>query len=951
VTVNAGVGVNGDVLANDTDPENNPLSVATVNGQAANVGATVQGTYGSLTIAANGQYAYVLGGGPAVQALAPGQVVKEVFRYTVSDGFSHPVSTTTITNQNLITQSEAFGSSAWLKFTDSGASPAVAANVAVGPQGTATTADQLTLSGANSGLAHMTDVSGQHTFSVWVRLVSGDGRLTLNYYDGGVTGVSQTFVATGAWQRVTLTFDGAGSPNGNVALMHNGVQSATGVFQVWGAQLNPGATPSAYLPTAGAPATTTTTTTTEAVAGADLTISITGATPERPPIALADEGEVSVAGAPQALGDVLANDSAFSGAPLTVVAVNGQATQVGATVQGTYGTLVLGADGHYTYLLDPGRASALAPGETARESFQYTVSDGDSYTQTTSVISGQNIIAQSEAFNSSAWQRFAVSGPAPTVTANVAAGPAGSAATADQVQLTGANSGLYYLTAYAGEQTFSLWVKLVSGDGRFSLNHYDGTANNLTTFVATSEWQRVSITFTGTGAASTNVAFMHGGAQSATGAFQLWGAQLNPGDEPGDYAPTAGHFNSVFASTTAPAVVTANLEITVSGQDPATAEALNFAGGSQGVVVDLGAGTWTHTMRVLPLGDSITYGWTTLDYQAGVAGPTHASNGYRAPLWWDFASEGQGIDFVGPETSGDSSLADRSHGGLVGFRSDQIAEALPVLLAAHRPDAILLMAGTNDIFQEVSPASHVAESLTTMIEMIASTSPSTHLYVATLTAINQAMDWQPGDAAMVAVVNAAIRQVVAEAIAAGHKVTLVDTSSITAGDLYDAAHPTPAGYAELAQIWFDAIVAAQPISGGTPGGDVQAVGPGVSKVTGSEANDFLIASGAGDTLVGGGGNDRLVGGGGADVLSGGLGADQFVFGPHLGDDLITDFNRSQGDHIQLQGISGLTQFSQLSGRVSVVQGTTVIDLSAFGSDAEIRIANFTGLSSGDVWFG
>ena len=61
------------------------------------------------------------------------------------------------------------------------------------------------------------------------------------------------------------------------------------------------------------------------------------------------------------------NDFDFDGDPLTVT---------GGTFIGTYGTLTLNADGTYSYTLFAS-AQALAQGETASDSFNYTVSDND----------------------------------------------------------------------------------------------------------------------------------------------------------------------------------------------------------------------------------------------------------------------------------------------------------------------------------------------------------------------------------------------------------------------------------------------------------------------------------------------------------------------------------------------------------------------------------------------
>ncbi|HEU4549132.1 MAG TPA: GDSL-type esterase/lipase family protein, partial [Rhizomicrobium sp.] len=807
--------------------------------------------------------------------------------------------------------------------------------------------------GTDRGIFYTTNVSGQYTFSVWVRLVSGNGNFAFNYYDGADGENTKTAIATGTWQRFSWTFNGTGNADANVALIHTGSQSAAGTFQLWGAQLNPGASPNDYVATTGTPRTVTTPVTTDLVVGSDLTIAVHGpaASANAPPVAVGDHTAVSVLGPTQASGNVLANDSAPSGAPLSVSAVNGQAAGVGATIAGTYGTLTLGANGQYSYSLATGQANvnALAPGQTVTDTFHYTLSDGATHTQTSSVMTGQNLILQSEAFNDPSWVRFAYSGAAPSLTANVAAGPQGGASTADQIVLNGVNKGLYYVTPVKGQNTFSAWVKLVSGDGHFDLNYYDGSASHSQAGVATGTWQRFSFTFNGTGSQYANVAIMHDGSQSGNGTFQIWGAQINPGASPGDYAATAGHYNAVFTNVTTSTPPTADLIVSVSGGDPAAVapNTLSFAGGTQGVVVNLGAGTWAHALQVMPLGDSITYGWTDLDYQQG---QTNTEDGYRGPLWWNFASNSMLIDMVGPNVSGDVYLPDQNHAGYPNYRSDQISALLPGLLAANHPDAILLMAGTNDIFQEVQPAQHVAQSITDMIETVREMSPSTHVYVATLMPINPAKEDQGGDAPMVATVNSAIATAVSQAIAAGNNVSLVDMSAMTLSDISDAAHPTADGYAKLAQIWYNAILAQQPNNGGTPGGTSHAIAAGTNTVIGTEGNDLLIGSGQSDILNGGGGNDRLVSGAGSDQLTGGAGADQFVFSPASGHVTITDFSHAQADHIELDSFAGLTQFSQLAGHISVSGTTTSIDLSSFGSHTVIDLAHFTGsLAASDFW--
>ncbi|MDD5277372.1 MAG: M10 family metallopeptidase C-terminal domain-containing protein [Methylovulum sp.] len=102
--VEAGTSVAGDnsaignVLDNDTDADSalglgETKAVKTVNNQAGNVGSAVVGVYGSLTLLANGSYTYTLDNtNPATNALSAGQIVSDIFTYTVVD--AHGASST-----------------------------------------------------------------------------------------------------------------------------------------------------------------------------------------------------------------------------------------------------------------------------------------------------------------------------------------------------------------------------------------------------------------------------------------------------------------------------------------------------------------------------------------------------------------------------------------------------------------------------------------------------------------------------------------------------------------------------------------------------------------------------------------------------------------------------------------------------------------------------------------
>jgi Ca2+-binding RTX toxin-like protein len=84
---------------------------------------------------------------------------------------------------------------------------------------------------------------------------------------------------------------------------------------------------------------------------------------------------------------------------------------------------------------------------------------------------------------------------------------------------------------------------------------------------------------------------------------------------------------------------------------------------------------------------------------------------------------------------------------------------------------------------------------------------------------------------------------------------------------------------------------------------------GVNQVRGSEFGDIIIGDGASNGLEGRGGADVLDGGAANDQLTGGTGADIFVYGAASGNDRITDFNRAQGDRIDLRAFASIDDIS------------------------------------------
>ena len=87
-------------------------------------------------------------------------------------------------------------------------------------------------------------------------------------------------------------------------------------------------------------------------------------------------GGVVVTGDATAVGNVLANDTdADTGSVITLASFLGSAANIGAPIQGTYGSIVLSSNGDYTYTLDNTKAAtnALAQGATGVDEFDMVV--------------------------------------------------------------------------------------------------------------------------------------------------------------------------------------------------------------------------------------------------------------------------------------------------------------------------------------------------------------------------------------------------------------------------------------------------------------------------------------------------------------------------------------------------------------------------------------------------
>ncbi|WP_395674519.1 GDSL-type esterase/lipase family protein, partial [Phenylobacterium sp.] len=301
----------------------------------------------------------------------------------------------------------------------------------------------------------------------------------------------------------------------------------------------------------------------------------------------------------------------------------------------------------------------------------------------------------------------------------------------------------------------------------------------------------------------------------------------------------------------------------------------SYATATTGVIASLASGAVGFAPRLMPLGDSITFGvqWET-------------AGGYRGPLWDLTVANDLAINLVGSVVGGN--IEDADNEGHPGWTIDQMDANVATWIGAANPDVVLLIAGTNNTKGNPLPtATQILNKLSRLIDDIAAQPNAPRLFVGPIPPMT---DDQPATRiALAQAYNAMIPDLIAQKRAAGIDVTYVDMSDLTPADItappHDPGlHPNPSGYTKIAANWYEALVTRL-------GGDNNALSRTASDQLVSIEN--LEGSAYRDVLTGDGGANRLVGLGGGDLLNGGSGADTMIGG--VGDD--TYYVDDAGDQV------------------------------------------------------
>ncbi|KAI0389958.1 carbohydrate esterase family 3 protein [Xylariaceae sp. FL0594] len=203
-----------------------------------------------------------------------------------------------------------------------------------------------------------------------------------------------------------------------------------------------------------------------------------------------------------------------------------------------------------------------------------------------------------------------------------------------------------------------------------------------------------------------------------------------------------------------------------------------------------GNGMW---LRIMPLGASITWGLTSPD-----------GNGYRKVLWDRLTAHGNQVNMVGSRRGG--SMEDNDVEGWPGYLIDQVRDVAVKSVPKYKPNVILLNVGTNDCSANTD-IPNAGKRISTLIDDLYTGSPQVTVILSTLLArTDAAAQWCVLD------VNRQYRSVAAAQRARGRHLVLVDmqppAGPAAPSELVDGIHPTEAGYAKMAAIWYNGIAEA-----------------------------------------------------------------------------------------------------------------------------------------------
>lgn len=218
-------------------------------------------------------------------------------------------------------------------------------------------------------------------------------------------------------------------------------------------------------------------------------------------------------------------------------------------------------------------------------------------------------------------------------------------------------------------------------------------------------------------------------------------------------------------------------------------------------------GPHTSFVKIMPLGASITEGWASSATVAGYRGYLHTLL-EQAGVRHQFV--GSSVSHPGPLPS--DQLHHEGHPGYViqSLQAGQngIMNNVDAWLGKGgvTPDFILVLVGSNDVAGN-NDLAHVGERMDALVTKISNPTtglaPNARLILSTIPRINDATQEKRA-----VTYNATIMAVAKKHADAGENVSTIDAHAVVGtGDKADNLHPNDTGYAKIAPLWRDAILA------------------------------------------------------------------------------------------------------------------------------------------------
>lgn len=199
-------------------------------------------------------------------------------------------------------------------------------------------------------------------------------------------------------------------------------------------------------------------------------------------------------------------------------------------------------------------------------------------------------------------------------------------------------------------------------------------------------------------------------------------------------------------------------------------------------------------LNVLCIGDSITVGVGS----DASNGPDRLQNGYRLDLYDKLTSAGINANFIGSQVSGTNNPEPNME-GYGGYTIQAILDALQTAGTIYEaPNLVLIHAGTNDD-DLPSIADGAAARLATLIDYVLCADANAVVLVAEL--VSNTYNQTSTD-----ILNSQVPDIVGSRYMNGFRIRVVDMTMVGLGLKSDDLHPNPAGYAVMADQWYQAIM-------------------------------------------------------------------------------------------------------------------------------------------------